>query len=133
MYEAGERVGRFLLEKRLGEGSYGAVFVARDTSLDQRVALKILRPSFTQDPVVRERFRREIVVARRVVHPGVCRVFDLHEEGGAYAISMALVEGRTLFSILKEERQLPAATLVPLLRALCKALQAAHDAGVIHR
>jgi len=45
--------------------------------------------------VVRERFRREIVVARRIVHAGVCRVFDLHEEEGAYAISMALIEGRS--------------------------------------
>jgi serine/threonine-protein kinase len=91
-----------------------------------------LSPDIAGDAVARERFKREIVLARRVVHPGVCRVFDLHEEGGALAISMERIEGPSLTTAIVDVA-LSIARVIEVLRALCRALHAAHEVGVIHR
>ena len=109
MWQVGSKLGRFRLDREIGQGSHGVVWVATDTALDTPVAVKILHPWLTQDTAVRERFKRELLLARRVAHPGVCRLFDLHEEGDAFFITMDFVEGQTLLNILKNEgRLLPA-------------------------
>ena len=133
MWQVGERLGRFRLDREIGQGSHGVVYVATDTALDTQVAVKILHPWLTQDTAVRDRFKRELLLARRIAHPGVCRLFDLHEEGEAFFITMEFVEGQTLLSILKNEGRLQPLRAVHILRGVCQALAAAHQAGVIHR
>ena len=133
MWKVGERLGRFRLDREIGQGSHGVVFAATDTALDAPVAVKILHPWLTQDTAVRDRFKRELLLARRIAHPGVCRLFDLHEEGEAFFITMEYVEGQTLLSILKNEGRLQPLRAVRILRGVCQALAAAHQAGVIHR
>ncbi|MBI1948852.1 MAG: serine/threonine protein kinase [Deltaproteobacteria bacterium] len=133
MWKVGDRLGRFRLDREIGQGSHGVVFVATDTALDTLVAVKILHPWLTQDTAVRDRFKRELLLARRIAHPGVCRLFDLHEEGEAFFITMEFVEGQTLLSILKNEGRLQPLRAVRILRGVCQALSAAHQAGVIHR
>ncbi|OGQ25405.1 MAG: hypothetical protein A2138_26465 [Deltaproteobacteria bacterium RBG_16_71_12] len=133
MWKVGDRLGRFRLDREIGQGSHGVVFVATDTALDTQVAVKILHPWLTQDTAVRDRFKRELLLARRIAHPGVCRLFDLHEEGEAFFITMEFVEGQTLLSILKNEGRLQPLRAVRILRGVCQALAAAHQAGVIHR
>lgn len=133
MWQAGDKLGRFRLEREIGQGSHGVVFVATDTALDSPVAVKILHPWLTQDTAVRDRFKRELLLARRVAHPGVCRLFDLHEEGEAFFITMDYVEGQTLLTILKNEGRIEPLRATRIMRGVCQALAAAHTAGVIHR
>jgi serine/threonine protein kinase len=133
MWKVGDKLGRFQLEREIGQGSHGVVFVARDTALDTPVAVKILHPWLTQDTAVRDRFKRELLLARRISHQGVCRLFDLHEEGDAFFITMEYVEGQTLLNILKNEGRLQPLRAIKILRGVCQGLAAAHTAGVIHR
>jgi serine/threonine protein kinase len=133
MWQVGDKLGRFRLDREIGQGSHGVVYMATDTALDTPVAVKILHPWLTQDTAVRDRFKRELLLARRIAHPGVCRLFDLHEEGEAFFITMDYVEGQTLLNILKNEGRIHPLRAVKILRGVCQALAAAHNAGVIHR
>jgi serine/threonine protein kinase len=93
--------GRFQIVGRLGEGAIGEVFEATDLELEEQVAIKVLRPEIARDPEVLHRFKREIQLARKVTHPGVCRTFDLFhhrwENGAELAfVTMELLRGETL-------------------------------------
>ncbi|MGZ5971481.1 MAG: protein kinase domain-containing protein, partial [Polyangiales bacterium] len=83
---------RFLLERRLGEGGMGSVWLARDEKLGEPVALKVIKDSLLADPSIIERFKREVSAARRVQHANVVRLHDLGEEGGQLFLSMEYVE-----------------------------------------
>ena len=134
MWIAGQHLGRFKLDREIGQGSHGVVWLATDTALSTPVAIKILHPWLTEDIPVRDRFKRELLLARRIAHPGICRLFDLHEEaGGACFITMDYVEGETLLEILKRTGRLPPQRATKIMRGVCSALAAAHQAGVIHR
>ena len=129
--------GRFQIVARLGEGSIGEVYEAADLELEEQVAIKVLRPEIARDPEVLHRFRREIQLARRVTHPSVCRTFDLfhHSEGEVrFAfITMELLRGETLEARLQREERIAPAEALPLVAQIADGLQAAHQAGVVHR
>jgi hypothetical protein len=130
--EIGGRLGRFRVDRLLGEGGMGKVFAAHDTLLDVPVALKVLRsPAADREEI--DRFKREVLLARRVTHPGVCRLFDIHEEGGRLFISMELVEGPTLHQLIQRTGGLGVERAVRLARQVCEAMAEAHAQGVIHR
>lgn len=133
MWQPGQKLGRFTLDREIGQGSHGVVWLATDTALGAQVAIKILHPWLTEDVPVRDRFKRELLLARRIAHPGICRLFDLHEEQGAFFITMDYVEGETLLSILKREGRLAPLRAARILKGVCSGLAAAHAAGVIHR
>ncbi|MFH1811934.1 MAG: protein kinase [Pseudomonadota bacterium] len=128
----GSQLGRFEILRALGKGGMGAVFLARDTLLDVPVALKVLNPSLAEGEGL-ERFRREVLLARRVTHPGVCRLFDMHSDSGVFYLSMEYIEGPTLQQVLREVGLLPPALAVSMLRAACLAMAAAHGHDVVHR
>ncbi len=132
MIKVGERLGRFELLRELGRGSHGVVFEARDTLLNELIAIKTLNPWLSGDPTLRERFKRELILTRRVSHPGVCRLHDLHEEDGTLFISMQLVDGRSLSQLLRDDAP-SLRRVIQLLRGVCGALAAAHEQGVVHR
>ncbi len=111
----------------------GAVYRARDLSLDADVAVKVLDPDVASDPKRVESFRNEVRVARKVTHPNVCRLHDLIEADGLWLITMQYVEGESLAERLRRERVLPVAECVRLLRDIAAGLAAAHEAGVVHR
>ena len=124
--------GRFLLRVRLGAGGLAEVFAALDQATGAEVALKVLHAQFAAIPKVVERFRREMRATRRLDHPGIVRVFDLHEHEGRPLISMELLRGLTLAQRMRDGR-LPAGEARRIAREVCAAVQAAHDAGVVHR
>lgn len=132
-FETGTQLGRFVVEKQLGKGAAGVVYLATDTRLNQKVALKLLHPWLAEDPEVLERFKREIVLTRRIAHPGVCRLHDLHEEDGQTFITMEYVEGQTLAALIHKEGRLSPLRTLEILRGLASPLDAAHAAGVVHR
>ncbi len=143
-FRLGDRLaGRYELVEFLARGGMGDVFVARDTALGERVAVKILRSNRAADPEALRRFKREILLARRVTHPNVCRIFEygqhvtLVDEArgmpGVLFLTMELLEGETLAERLHRCGRMSEAEVMPLLRQMAAALDAAHAAGVVHR
>jgi hypothetical protein len=109
------------------------VYRADDLTLGQPVALKFLPEELSQDASRLERFRAEARVSRQVSHPNVCRVHDIGEADGRLFLSMELVDGGDLASLLKRVGRLPADRGLQIARQLCAGLAAAHDRGVLHR
>jgi len=117
----------------LGEGGMGAVYKARDREVDREVALKVIRPELTGHPDIVRRFKQELILARQVTHKNVVRIFDLGEAEGAKFISMEYIEGRDLRSLLAERGKFAPEEAVGIIEQVCRALDAAHAEGVIHR
>jgi len=130
---AGQRVAdRFTIERALGAGGMGEVYVAHDSMLNETVALKTIASNLVGDAMV-ERFRREAQAARRISHPNVVRIHDIGQDGPLTFISMEYVKGETLGEHIDRNGICKVEFLKPVALQLCAALQAAHDAGVIHR
>lgn len=125
---------RYDIQAVLGEGGMGTVFRAVDRELHEVVALKTLRPEvIASDESALERFKSEIRLARRISHRNVVRTHDLGEWNGLYFITMEYVEGASLKALVQDRGRLPVPVLLPIAKQLCRALEVAHDAGVIHR
>jgi eukaryotic-like serine/threonine-protein kinase len=130
--------GRFTILRFIAQGGMGAVYEASDVKLRSGVALKVIRGRIATDSTAMERFRREVLLARRVSHPNVCRVYELYDATTAagvpiHFLSMELLDGETLSQRLARQGRLKTAAALPLVRQLCDGLAAAHAEGVIHR
>jgi serine/threonine protein kinase/Tfp pilus assembly protein PilF len=128
---------RFRILRLIGSGGMGQVYEALDTELDCSVALKALLPfgqAASQDSA---RFRRELLLARRVTHPNVCRLFDLNLHkfswGGVEFLTMELLEGDTLAELIKKRGRIGQSEAGCILREMLIGLHAVHSAGIIHR
>ncbi len=124
--------GRYRIVGLLGRGGMGEVYRADDLRLEQPVALKFL-PHGLDDGERLARFYREVRVARQVSHPAVCRVYDVAEADGHFFLSMELVDGENLASLLRRIGRLPPDKALEIARQLCAGLAAAHEKGVLHR
>jgi serine/threonine-protein kinase len=125
---------RYRLLHRIGEGAMGWVFVGEHVEIGKKVAVKVLRPSLCRLPEAVSRFRRE---ARAATQIGSKHIVDVTDFGttdtGAVFFVMEHLEGEDLSTTLKKEKFLPWPRVLHILEQLCEALQAAHDAGIIHR
>ena len=124
---------RYEIVAILGEGGMGAVYKARDVELDRMVALKVIRPELAGRSEILQRFKQELILARKVTHRNVIRIFDLGEAAGIKFITMEFIEGRDLKSILAQDGKLPPDRAVDIIQQVCLALEAAHSEGVVHR
>jgi len=124
--------GRYRLERSLGNGGMGEVFVATDTTLGRRVALKRLSPALTDDEASRGRFFREARALAKINSPNVVAVFDAAGDGEPYLV-MELIEGTTLREELRRSPRLPPDRAVAIGAGVAAGLAAAHAQGVIHR
>jgi hypothetical protein len=133
---------RYRIVSPLGKGGMGEVYRAEDLKLGQTVALKFLPRSLAQTEEARERFTREVRLARQVSHPNVCRVFDIGEisetsDAGKTVthtfLTMEFVDGEDLASLMRRIGRLPPDKAVEIARQLCAGLAAAHEHGIIHR
>jgi serine/threonine-protein kinase len=124
---------RYEIRGLLGRGGMGMVYKAHDRTLDETVAIKILRPDFAEDPRMADRFKSEIKLARRVRHKNVCTIHDYGQDKGLLYISMELIEGVDLKRILREKGALPPEEAYAVAIQMAEGLQAVHDAGIIHR
>jgi serine/threonine protein kinase/DNA-binding beta-propeller fold protein YncE/tetratricopeptide (TPR) repeat protein len=127
------RLGDFIIEKKVGEGGMGTVFMARQISLDRVVALKILPKSFADNPEFVERFRREARAAASLIHPNVVQVYSVGEERGVPYFAMEFVEGDTLEAAIKSGNRYGIRAAVELAAGVARALEAAHEKGLVHR
>jgi len=125
--------GRYQILKMLGEGGMGAVYKARDLEVDRVVALKVIRPEYANRPEILARFKQELVLARQITHRNVIRIFDLGQGDGIRFITMEYVDGQDLYALLRGGEQLTLERKVKIAREICRALEAAHEQGVVHR
>jgi eukaryotic-like serine/threonine-protein kinase len=133
--------GRFKLKRFIARGGMGEVYEAEDLELQERVALKLVRPELLLDGHAMQRFKREVQLAKKVTHPNVCRTFDLfrhHDVNGDAArdlifVSMELLAGETLSENLGRRGRLSPAEALPLTTQIAGGMEAAHKVGVIHR
>ncbi len=126
--------GRYEVRDILGMGGMGVVYRAYDRQLDEIVAIKTLRPDLAHtDASMLERFKQEIRLARRITHRNVVRTHDLGEVDGVYYITMEYVDGTTLKSVIARRGPLPTAVTVTIGKQLCRALEVAHEQGIVHR
>jgi eukaryotic-like serine/threonine-protein kinase len=126
--------GRYNLERRLGRGGMGTVYVASDRALERQVAVKVIREDLVGSADAAERFRREARIAASFAHPNVVTVHDFGVAEGTRAyLVMELLEGVTLRDSLSRQKRFTAANAMPVLRDVCAALEAAHRRQLIHR
>lgn len=134
---------RFKIIQFLAKGGMGEVYEAEDLELRERVAVKVVRPELLQDEMALQRFKREVHLAKKVTHPNVCRVFDLfrhQREATAKGasedftlVSMELLEGNTLAARIRGGARFTPEEALPIVSQIAGALDAAHQAGVVHR
>jgi serine/threonine-protein kinase len=134
--EAGQMLaGRYRVQRLLGKGGMGAVYLADDEVLHELVALKVISSAFSSDEAAMiARFRREATSARKVSSPQVIRIHDLGEaRPGLLYLSMEYFAGRTLTDLIAQRGIVPLKDVEDILHQICLGLEAAHEAGVIHR
>lgn len=128
---------RFRNLRNIGRGAMGEVFLAEDSRLSRRVAIKTVRTVNATDPVLEanlhERFQKEAGAAARISHPNVVTIFDYAIEAGVQYIVMEYVEGRPLSKIISAENPVERLNAVRILISICEGVKAIHQAGIIHR
>lgn len=126
--------GRYRIQKLLGEGGMGQVYLAEHVAIEKRVALKILRAEFAAKGEIVTRFQQEAISASRIKHPNVLDVFDFGQlENGRFFLAMEFLEGNDLADELAKRRVLSVASGIRISMQMCRALAAAHESGVVHR
>lgn len=125
--------GRYRIEKQLGRGGMGAVYLAEDTELRRRVALKVPFLGKGRDEEVASRFLREARAAATLDHPNICPVHEVGEIDGVQYLAMAYIDGRSLSDYIAKGKALPTKQVAAVVRKMALALQEAHEKGIIHR
>ena len=125
--------GRYEILQMLGEGGMGAVYKAMDRELDRPVALKLIRPELAANPSILARFKQELLLAHQVTHKNVIRIYDLGDADGVKFITMEFVEGQDLRALIHERKKFSPEEAMEIIQQVCRALEAAHNVGVIHR
>ena len=131
-------IGRVLKDKyriydRVGTGGFATVYMGRNLESNEVVAVKVLRQEYTDEPRFVERFRREASMISQLRHPNIVRMRDYGVENGTHYLILDYVEGKTLAQLLQERGSLPVEETVAIAKQVCRAMQAAEEAGVIHR
>ena len=125
--------GKYTLEREIGRGGMGVVFLARDVALERQVALKMLPPGLAAQPILRERFLREARTAAGLSHPNIVPIYAVEERDGLVYFAMGYVEGETLARRVSRAGPLPASEAARIVQEVAWALSYAHGRGVVHR
>ena len=126
-------VGRYSLEREIGRGGMGIVYLAHEVALDRPVALKLLPPDMAVQPALRERFLREARTAAKLSHPNVVPIYAVDEVDDFVFFVMAYIDGGTLGERIRGRGPMPSHQAVTVLREVAWALAYAHAEGVVHR
>lgn len=129
---AGTKVSHYKIISKIGVGGMGEVYLAEDTQLDRKVALKFLPFHLSRDGAARARFTREAKAAAKLDHPNIVPVYEVGEFQGRPFFAMAHIKGKSLREVIKEGR-LSIEEAIEFTRQICEGLQKAHESGVVHR
>jgi serine/threonine protein kinase/formylglycine-generating enzyme required for sulfatase activity len=124
---------RYEILAHLGTGGMSAVYQARDRLVGETIAIKFVLPSISREPRLREKFKQEVLVARKLTHPNVVRIYDIGEHHGMLFISMELIAGRTVAEILSQKKQFAVEVFLELFHQFTSALAYIHSQNVLHR
>src|SRR6058998_2476527 len=125
--------GRYRIERLLGKGGMGAVFLAHDLTLERDVAIKVLPPDVAQDEQIVRRFQQEAKTAAKLDHPNIIPIYRVESEGGLNYFVMKYVSGTSLEDLLDQKQPLPVPEIQRILWEAACALGHAHQRGVVHR
>lgn len=117
----------------IGQGGMGEVYLAKDLNLERNVAIKVLRPELTLDPVFAERFKNEARVQASLIHANIISLYSFFEENKLYFMVMEYSSGLTLDKLIRQINLIPEARALKIFEQICIALDFAHSRGVIHR
>ena len=129
---AGAKLGRYEIRSKIGAGGMGEVYRAFDPSINREVAIKVLPPAFSEDPVRLRRFEQEAQAAGRLNHPNILAVHDVDTHDGAPYVVCELLEGNTLRKRLSGT-PLPTRKAIEYALQIAHGLVAAHEQGIVHR
>ena len=134
MLSRGQKVNeRYEIIKTIGEGGMANVYLANDTILDRKVAIKVLRGDLSNDEKFIRRFKREALSVSNLSHPNIVEVYDVGEEEGNYYIVMEYIDGKTLKQLLQKRGALTLTEVIDIMSQLTDGLSHAHEAYIIHR
>ena len=128
----GSTISQYRIVSKLGEGGMGEVYLAEDTELGRKVALKVLPEAMAEDPERLERFQREAKAIAALNHPNIVTIYHVEEAEGKRLLIMEMVEGESLDKIIPPGG-LPLAKVFDIAVPMADALSAAHDKGIVHR
>ena len=124
---------RYEIIRNIGEGGMANVYLALDTILNRKVAVKILRGDLATDEKFVRKFQREASAASNLDHPNIVGIYDVGEDDGNYYIVMEYVEGQTLKSLIKKRGSLTLLEVIDIMTQLTSGIEHAHEKGIIHR
>lgn len=127
-----EQLGRYKIARRLGTGGMGIVYLGTDPDLGREVAIKIVPEALSIFTPVLERFRQEARLLARLNHPNIATVYSLERDGGRVLLTMEHIDGQTLADALLQGH-MPLDSVLPIVRQIACALEAAHGSGIVHR
>lgn len=134
MLSRGQKINdRYEIIKTIGEGGMANVYLANDTILDRKVAIKVLRGDLSNDEKFIRRFKREALSVSNLSHPNIVEVYDVGEEDGNYYIVMEYIDGKTLKQLLQKRGALTLTEVIDIMCQLTDGLAHAHEAYIIHR
>lgn len=134
MIEKGQKINdRYEIIKNIGEGGMANVYLAYDTILDRRVAIKVLRGDLSNDEKFVRRFQREALSASSLSHPNIVEMYDVGEDDGIYYIVMEYIEGKTLKQLIKKRGSITISEAIDIMLQLTDGISHAHDSYIIHR
>ena len=125
--------GRFELLEEIGKGGFGYVYRAFDKELDEEVAVKLLKPSLSNNPEIIDRFKQEIRLTRKIKHKNIARIYDIGEIGGKRFISMEYIPGSNLKRKISLEGHLTVDEALQMMLQITLGIEAAHEEGIVHR
>ncbi|MBT8387510.1 MAG: serine/threonine protein kinase [Ignavibacteria bacterium] len=128
-----EKIRDYKIIEKLGEGGMGTVYLAEDTMLERKVALKVLNPLFTKESQFTERFRHEAKVQASLIHPNIVTLHNYFRESENYCMVMENVEGVTLKHLISGTGPIPEKRAIWILIQMLEAVGFAHKKGIIHR
>ena len=134
MIVKGQKINdRYEILKTIGEGGMANVYLADDTILDRKVAIKVLRGDLSGDDKFVRRFQREALAASSLSHPNIVEIYDVGEDSGDYFIVMEYVPGKNLKQLLKKRNSLTVPEVIDIMLQITSAMSVAHDSLIIHR
>ncbi len=128
----GKMVDHYRIVKKIGAGGMGEVYLAEDTRLGRKVALKFLAEQFSSDQSARDRFTREAQAVAAMDHPNIVSIYEVNEFKGRPYFVMQYIEGNSIKEVI-EGKQLQLSEIIRLAVQICEGLQAAHNKGIVHR
>jgi serine/threonine-protein kinase len=129
----GTTLGEFRLQRRLGEGGMGQVYLAEQLSLLRRTAVKVMRPELTASPSAKHRFRTEALAVARLSHPNIVQIFAVNEQDGLQYMALEFIEGSNVGEYLVEHGRMPIPLALSILKQVAGALEHAGEQGIVHR